>query len=69
MLLVERALEVGDIVEIGGIVGTVTNISIRASTIRSANGIETLVPNSTLIESNVANWSSGSTSARAPTRG
>jgi small-conductance mechanosensitive channel len=34
----------------------VTNISIRASTVRSANGIETLVPNSTLIESNVTNW-------------
>lgn len=56
MLLVERPLKVGDIVEIGGVVGTVTNISIRASTIRSANGIETLVPNSTLIESNVTNW-------------
>jgi small-conductance mechanosensitive channel len=56
MLLVERPLKVGDIVEIGGIVGTVTNISIRASTIRAANGIETLVPNSTLIESNVTNW-------------
>jgi small-conductance mechanosensitive channel len=56
MLLIERPLKVGDIVEIGGIVGTVTNISIRASTIRAANGIETLVPNSTLIESNVTNW-------------
>jgi len=56
MLLIERPLKVGDIVEIGGVVGTVTNISIRASTIRSANGIETLVPNSTLIESNVTNW-------------
>jgi potassium efflux system protein len=56
MLLIERPLKVGDIVEIGGVIGTVTNISIRASTLRSANGIETLVPNSTLIESNVTNW-------------
>jgi small-conductance mechanosensitive channel len=56
ILLIERPIKVGDIVEISGIVGMVTNISIRASTLRAANGIETLVPNSTLIESNVTNW-------------
>ena len=56
ILLIERPLKLGDIVEIGPIVGRVTNISIRASTVRSANGIETLVPNSTLIEGNVTNW-------------
>jgi small-conductance mechanosensitive channel len=64
ILLVERPLKVGDIVEIGQIVGTVTNISIRASTVRSANGIETLVPNSTLIESNVTNWTLSNTRVR-----
>jgi small-conductance mechanosensitive channel len=56
ILLIERPIKVGDIVEISGIVGMVTNISIRASTLRASNGIETLVPNSTLIESNVTNW-------------
>jgi small-conductance mechanosensitive channel len=56
MLLIERPLKVGDIVQIGEIVGTVTNISIRSSTIRTADGIETLVPNSTFLESNVTNW-------------
>jgi small-conductance mechanosensitive channel len=56
LLLAERPIKLGDIVEIGGVVGTVTNISIRACTIRSAEGIETLVPNSTFVESNVTNW-------------
>lgn len=56
MLLVERPLKVGDIVQIGDIIGTVTNISIRSSTIRTADGIETLIPNSTFVESNVTNW-------------
>jgi small-conductance mechanosensitive channel len=64
MLLIERPLKVGDIVEIGGIVGTVTNVSIRASTIRAGNGIETLVPNSTLIESNVTNWTLSNSTVR-----
>jgi small-conductance mechanosensitive channel len=64
MLLIERPLKVGDIVQIGDMVGTVTNISIRSSTIRSADGIETLVPNSTFVESNVTNWTYSSPRVR-----
>jgi small-conductance mechanosensitive channel len=64
MLLIERPLKVGDIVQIGEMVGTVTNISIRSSTIRSADGIETLVPNSTFVESNVTNWTYSSPRVR-----
>ncbi len=64
MLLVERPLKIGDLVEIGGIVGSVTNISIRSSTIRTADGIETLVPNSVLVENNVVNWTHSSSEVR-----
>jgi small-conductance mechanosensitive channel len=64
MLLVERPLKIGDLVEIGGVVGTVTNISIRSSTIRTAEGIETLVPNSVLVEHNVTNWTHSSSEVR-----
>lgn len=56
MLLVERPLRIGDMVEVGAVVGTVTNISIRSSTVRTSDGIEILVPNSTFIENNVTNW-------------
>ncbi len=56
MLLVERPLRVGDIVEVGNVVGTVTHINIRSSTVRTNDGIEVLVPNSTFIENNVTNW-------------
>ncbi|HXP96145.1 MAG TPA: mechanosensitive ion channel domain-containing protein, partial [Telmatospirillum sp.] len=56
MLLIERPLRVGDMVEVGSVVGTVTNISIRSSTVRTSDGIEILVPNSTFIENNVTNW-------------
>jgi small-conductance mechanosensitive channel len=64
MLLIERPLKVGDIVQIGDIVGTVTNISIRSSTIRTTDGIETLVPNSVFVESNVTNWTYSSPRVR-----
>ncbi|HXK25302.1 MAG TPA: mechanosensitive ion channel domain-containing protein, partial [Myxococcota bacterium] len=64
MLLVERPLKIGDIVQIGETLGTVTNISIRSSTIRTADGIETLVPNSALVEHNVTNWTHSSSEVR-----
>lgn len=56
MLLIERPLRVGDMIEVGTVVGTVSNISIRSSTIRTSDGIEILVPNSTFVENNVTNW-------------
>jgi potassium-dependent mechanosensitive channel len=64
MLLIERPLKIGDLVQIGETVGTVTNISIRSSTIRTGDGIETLVPNSVLVEHNVTNWTHSSSEVR-----
>ena len=56
ILLLERPLRVGDIVEVGNVRGTVTHINVRSSTVRTSDGIEILVPNSTFIENNVTNW-------------
>ena len=56
MVLGERPFRIGDLVEVGGIRGNVTNIGLRASTITDINGIETIIPNSTFIEQNLTNW-------------
>jgi small-conductance mechanosensitive channel len=56
MILGEKPFRIGDLVEIGGIRGTVTNIGLRASTVNDVNGIETVIPNSTFIEQNLTNW-------------
>jgi small-conductance mechanosensitive channel len=56
MLLFERPFQPGDLVEVGGLRGTVTEIGIRSSIIRSVDGIDTLIPNSTFVEQNVTNW-------------
>jgi small-conductance mechanosensitive channel len=56
ILLFERPVQAGDIVEVGGVGGEVTHIGSRASTIRTAMGAEVIVPNSTLISSQVINW-------------
>jgi small-conductance mechanosensitive channel len=56
MLLVERPIRIGDFVEIEGIRGRVSSIGIRFSTIHSADGIDTLIPNSDLVEKKLTNW-------------
>ena len=56
LLLMERPLRVGDVIEVDGIRGMVTTIGLRSSTIRDINGVETLIPNSNLLERNLTNW-------------
>jgi len=56
LMLLERKVRVGDIVEVEGIVGTVTSVDIRASTLRGFDGVESVVPNATFLEQKVTNW-------------
>jgi len=56
MLLFEQPFKPGDFVQVGDIKGNITEVGIRSSVIRDANGIETLVPNSVFLEQNVTNW-------------
>ncbi|MGZ8152125.1 MAG: mechanosensitive ion channel domain-containing protein [Methylovulum sp.] len=64
MLLLERPFRPGDLVEVGDIRGRIIDIGMRSSHIRDANGIETLIPNSTFIEEKVTNWTLSSQSVR-----
>jgi potassium efflux system protein len=56
ILLFERPIKIGDVIEVSGIAGEVRRIGIRASVIRTADGSEVIVPNGSLISSNVTNW-------------
>jgi potassium-dependent mechanosensitive channel len=56
ILLFERPIKVGDIIEVSGNTGEVRRIGIRASNIRTADGSEVIVPNGSLISSEVTNW-------------
>ncbi len=64
ILLLERPLKVGDVLDVGTTRGRVSSIGIRSSVIISSDGIETHVPNSTLLENNVTNWTYTSTRVR-----
>jgi len=56
ILLFERPVHVGDIIEVGNIVGEVSRIGIRASTVRTYQGAEVIVPNAQLVTERVTNW-------------
>ncbi|MDM9385286.1 mechanosensitive ion channel [Chlorogloeopsis sp. ULAP01] len=59
----ERAIEVGDFVEIGKFIGTVERLNARSTYIRTLDDIVVIVPNSRLLDTEVVNWSHrGSTS-------
>jgi small-conductance mechanosensitive channel len=56
ILLFERPVQVGDAIEVGTLLGEVTDIGIRASTVRTFQGAEVIVPNGNLISKEVVNW-------------
>jgi potassium efflux system protein len=56
ILLFERPIKVGDVIEVSDKVGEVRKIGIRASVIRTPDGSEVIVPNGTLISNQVTNW-------------
>lgn len=60
IILLERSLKVGDFIELdGGISGTVQEINIRSTLVRTRNNIDILVPNSEFVNGRVTNWTLG----------
>lgn len=56
ILLVERPIRVGDVIELDGMTGTVTQIGARSTKIATGVNHEIIVPNSKLLETSVINW-------------
>ena len=49
-------VRVGDLVEVDNIRGLITSIGIRVSTIYTSQGMAMHIPNSTLVEQRLFNW-------------
>jgi small-conductance mechanosensitive channel len=56
ILMLERPVRIGDFIEISPLVGTVSRIGLRSSTVRAPDGAEVIVPNEKLISREVVNW-------------
>jgi potassium-dependent mechanosensitive channel len=56
ILLIERTIKPGDVLEIGNSIVRVMKMSIRATIVRTLDDEDIIVPNSTLVQSNVKNY-------------
>jgi potassium efflux system protein len=56
ILLFERPIRIGDLVTIGTVTGTVNRIRIRATHITDSDRKEVIVPNQTILTSQLINW-------------
>ena len=56
ILLTERPVNVGDVVQLGQLRGVIRRIGVRSSTVQTSQGAEVIVPNADLISKEVTNW-------------
>jgi small-conductance mechanosensitive channel len=56
MILGERPINIGDLIEVDCVLGMVEEIGARCTRIRTGENIHILVPNSTFLEKNIINW-------------
>lgn len=64
IILAEAPIALEDRVEVGGVVGRVTEINLRSTTVVTNDNICIIIPNSNLITGTVINWSHGDPTVR-----
>ncbi|NDD27629.1 MAG: hypothetical protein EB084_05110 [Proteobacteria bacterium] len=56
ILLFERPVKIGDVIEMGSNRGVLTHIGLRASVLHASDGSDIILPNGTLLSANVVNY-------------
>jgi len=68
ILAFERPINVGDVVQVGELMGTVRSIGLRSSKVKSFDGAEVIVPNGNLISNEMINWTLSDSNRRMDIR-
>ncbi len=68
IVLIERKVRVGDMLDVDGVIGTVVEVNTRSSIIRGPDDVETMIPNSVFLENRVTNWTLSSSKVRRALR-
>lgn len=56
ILIFDRPLQIGDVVEIGDKTGRVREIGLRSSTLMTSDGAEVIIPNGDVLGQQIVNW-------------
>lgn len=64
VMVFEKPIQVGDLIEIGDKTGTVRSMGIRASKILTFDGSEVIIPNGDLLSQKLINWTMSNTHKR-----
>ena len=57
LLLIQRPFKVGDVIQVGSVTGTVADVAIRTTKIKSVDGLHVLIPNRHVYDAVITNWS------------
>ncbi len=57
ILLIEQSVSIGDVMEVDGLIGKVTEMNLRTSKVQTRDGIYMIIPNHKFINEKVVNWS------------
>jgi potassium efflux system protein len=64
ILAFEKPIQIGDIIEVDGVSGTMKEIGIRSSKVLTSDGSEVIIPNGDLISHHVINWTLSNSNRR-----
>jgi small-conductance mechanosensitive channel len=64
ILMFERPIQPGDTVEVTGTSGVVREIGMRATTLKTGEGADVVIPNGTLLSEKLINWTMGDLNRR-----
>ena len=56
ILMAERPIRIGDLIEVDGTYGIVESIGARSTTVLTSDNTNMVIPNSSFLENNVVNW-------------
>jgi len=57
LLLIQRPFKVGDVIQVTSVTGTVVDVAIRTTKIKSLDGLHVLIPNRHVYDAVITNWS------------
>lgn len=64
LLLIERPVRKGDFIDVGGVLGSVVDVGLRATHVLSRDGVTVIVPNANLISGLVINYTASTRNRR-----